>query len=221
MDNALSTTARKRRARSRRTAVNGPRKQRLAPADRRRHLLGVAADLLSRKGIDGLQFSEVAARAGVTRQCVYRFFGSRRELVLAVLQDFADDLTGRFGRGALASIPGSLDTVTRVFVEAVCDTIEAKGTGAWHLLDSKGPDLEVAKLGRKIQNDLVAPWHSRISETIGINEREAATLARMIVAAGRAALEQWYTGELTRKEAVRATTRGVTALLESFGNTRH
>lgn len=182
--------------------------------------MGVAADLLTRKGIDGLQFGEVAARAGVTRQCVYRFFGSRRELVLAVLQDFADELTARFGRGALASIPGSLDAVTRVFVEAVCDTIEAKGTGAWHLLDSKGPDPEVAKLGRKIQDDLVAPWHSRISETIGISKRESATLARMIVAAGRAALEQWYTGELTREEAVRATTRGVTALLESFSTAR-
>lgn len=183
-------------------------------------MLGVAAELLTRKGVDGLQFAEVAARAGVTRQCVYRFFASRQALVLAVLRDFADDLTARFGRGALASIPGSLDAVTRVFVEAVCDTIEAKGTGAWHLLDSKGPDPEVAKLGRKIQDDLVAPWHSRISETIGVSDREAATLARMIVAAGRAVLEQWYGGELTREEAVRDTTRGVTALLQAFSRPR-
>lgn len=182
--------------------------------------MGVAADLLTRKGIDGLQFGEVAARAGVTRQCVYRFFSSRRELVLAVLQDFADDLTARFGRSALASIPGDLDAATRMFVDAVCDTIEAKGTGAWHLLDSKGPDPEVAKLGRKIQDDLVSPWHPRISEALDISERDAATLARMIVAAGRAALEQWYDGELTRQEAARATTRGVSALLQSFRRSR-
>jgi AcrR family transcriptional regulator len=178
----------------------------------------VAAELLTQNGVDGLQFAEVAARAGVTRQCVYRFFSSRRALVLAVLQDFADDLTARFGRGALASIPGSLDAATHIFVEAVCDTIEAKGTGPWHLLDSKGPDPEVARLGRKILDDLVAPWHSRISETIGVSEREAATLARMIVAAGRAALEQWYSGELTREEAARDTTRGVTALLQAFSH---
>jgi len=139
-------------------------------------------------------------------------------LVLAVLQDFAEDLTARFGRGALASIPGSLDAVTRAFVEAVCDTIEAKGTGAWHLLDAKGPDPEVAKLGRKIQDDLVMPWHARISETIGVSDREAAMLARMIVAAGRAVLEQWYHGVLTREEAVEATTRGVSALLQAFSH---
>jgi AcrR family transcriptional regulator len=196
--------------------ANRRRRRRLSHTERREHLLGVAGDLLTRKGVEGLQFSEVAARAGVTRQCVYRFFASRRELVLAILQDFADDLTARFGRSALASIPGNLEAVTRVFVEAVCDTIEAKGAGAWHLLDSKGPDREVAKLGRKVQDDLVSPWHLRISETIGVSERETATLARMIVAAGRAALEQWHDGELTREEAVRDTTRGVTALLQAF-----
>jgi hypothetical protein len=38
----------------------------------------------------------------------------------------------------------------------------------------------------------------------------------MIVAAGRAALERWYTGDLTREEAVRDATRGVTALLHAF-----
>lgn len=175
---------------------------------------------MTSNGVDGLQFAEVAARAGVTRQCVYRFFASRRALVLAVLEDFSEDLTARFGRAALATIPGSLDTVTRVFVEAVCDSIQAKGTGAWHLLDSKGPDPEVARLGRKIQDNLVAPWHSRIAETLGVTDREAATLARMIVAAGRAALEQWYNGELTREEAVYDTTRGVAALLEAFSRTR-
>jgi len=180
----------------------------------------VAGELLTRKGIDGLQFAEVAARAGVTRQCVYRFFASRRALVLAVLEDFSDDLTVRFGRAALATIPGSFDAVTKVFVEAVCDTIDAKGTGAWHLLDSKGPDPDVARLGRKIQDDLVAPWHSRIAETLGVSDREAATLARMIVAAGRATLEQWYSGELTREEAVRDTTRGVAALLQAFSRPR-
>ncbi|MBI4515991.1 MAG: hypothetical protein HY699_09285 [Deltaproteobacteria bacterium] len=38
----------------------------------------------------------------------------------------------------------------------------------------------------------------------------------MIVAAGRVVLEQWYSGALTRAEAVRATTRGVSALLQAF-----
>jgi hypothetical protein len=42
------------------------------------------------------------------------------------------------------------------------------------------------------------------------------TLARMLVAAGRAAIELWCAGFLTRDEVVRDTTRGVSALVESF-----
>jgi hypothetical protein len=42
----------------------------------------------------------------------------------------------------------------------------------------------------------------------------------MMVAAGRAALEQWYSGDLTREEAVRDTTRGVAALLQAFSEKR-
>ncbi|MBI4515992.1 MAG: TetR/AcrR family transcriptional regulator [Deltaproteobacteria bacterium] len=101
---------------------------RLSPDERRRQLLQVAAELMTQRGIDAVQFAEVAAAAGVTRQLVYRFFPSRQALIMAVLEDFAGELTQRFGRGAARSIPGSLDEVTRVFVEAVCDTIEARGT---------------------------------------------------------------------------------------------
>ena len=38
----------------------------------------------------------------------------------------------------------------------------------------------------------------------------------MIVAAGRAALEEWYNGSLSREEVARFATRGVNALLKAF-----
>jgi AcrR family transcriptional regulator len=179
--------------------------------------LRVAAALMTARGVDGLQFAEVAAAAGVTRQLVYRFFPSRRALIMAVLEDYAEDLTARFARGALRS-SGSLDEVARVFVEATCDTIEDKGAGPWHLLDSKGPDPHIARLAQEILERLMAPWRSRIAQRLGMSEREAATAARMVVAAGRAVLELWCSGVLTREEAVRDTARGVSALLEAFGS---
>lgn len=191
-------------------------RQRLSPDERRKHLLQVAARLMTVRGVDAVQFPEVAAAAGVTRQLVYRFFPSRRALIMAVLEDFAEDLTQRLGRGAAFAMPDNLEAGTRLFVEAVCDTIEAKGAGPWHVLGSKGPDREVARLGEEIQNRLLRPWQVRIAETIGESEREAALVARMIVAGGRAALEEWYNGTLSREEVVRATTRGVSALLKAF-----
>jgi AcrR family transcriptional regulator len=176
----------------------------------------VAGAVLTRDGVDGVQFARVAAEAGVTRPLVYKFFRSRQELIIAVLEDFAAELAERFGRGAMRSIPGSNAEVARVFVEAVCDTIEQRGAGPWHLLDAKGPDPLVARRGQEILESIVAPWQARIASAAGTSEREAATLARMIVAAGRAVLELWCNGLLTREEAVRDTTRGVTALVGGF-----
>jgi hypothetical protein len=103
-----------------------------------------------------------------------------------------------------------------VFVEAVCDTIEAKGSGAWELLDARGPDPDVARLGQALQERVVAPWRTRIAERTGLSARETVVLAAMIVAAGRAVLERWYRGQLTRPQAVSYTTRGVSALLTAF-----
>jgi AcrR family transcriptional regulator len=214
------STQRLRSRRARRTAAAGaakPGRSRLAPADRRRALLRAAAALMTEGGVDAVQFAQVAQAAGVTRPLVYRFFPSRTALIIAVLEDFATELAHRFGRGTMESIPADQASAARVFVEAVCDTIEDRGAGPWNLLDTKGPDPQVARRARQILDEIVAPWQTHIAAVAGVGEREAATLARMIVAAGRAVLEQWCSGELTRAEAVRDTTRGVSALVAGFG----
>lgn len=189
---------------------------RLSGGERRRELLRAAAALMTRQGFDAVQFPEVARAAGVTRQLVYKFFPNRHALILAVLTDFADDLTQRFGNGAARALPGNVPDATRVFIEAVCDTIEAKGAGPWRLLDARGADAAVARLGREMEDRLLAPWHARIAVATGASKREVTALARMIAAAGRAVLELWSGGVLTRAEAVRDATRGVTALLDAF-----
>lgn len=189
---------------------------RLTSSERRRDLLRVAASLMTRHGVDGVQMAEVATTGGVSRQLVYRFFPSRPALLRAVLDDFADGLTREFGRHALDRLPSDVGEATRVYVDAVCDTIESKGAGPWHLLDSKGPDREIARLGQQIMRRLTLPWHARISRVTGSGERDAAIVARMLVAAARAALDLWCAGEISREEAVRHATRGVTALLETL-----
>lgn len=219
MANKLSTRKTVRRgASARRTGRPGKAARlRLAPADRRRELLRVAGRLMTEGGVDAVGFGQIAAEAGVTRPLVYKFFPSRTALIIAVLEDFASELNERFGRGTTRALPANAADAARVFVEAVCDTVEDRGTGPWHLLDAKGPDPQVAARAEQILDELVAPWRLAIATTAGVDEREAATLARMIVAAGRAVLELWCRGELTREEAVRDTTRGVSALVQGFG----
>ena len=190
-------------------------RRRLAPGERRSDLVRVAARLLTDRGVDAVQIGDLAAAGGVSRQLVYRFFRSRQAVIKAVLEDFADALTQEFGRRAMERLPADLDEATRVFVEAACDTIEARGAGGWHLLDAKGADPELRRLGRTFMDRLIAPWPGRISRVTGVGKREAAIVARMLVAAGRAVLDLWCAGEISRAEAVRYATRGMTALLKA------
>src|SRR5262245_17145899 len=112
---AISRTRAPRRGAPPPTSGAAPRRRLSAP-ERRRALLCVAGELMSSRGVDGVHLGAVAAAAGVTRPVVYRFFANRRALIIAVLEDFAADLTERFGRGAMRSIPGDNVEVTRVFV---------------------------------------------------------------------------------------------------------
>ncbi len=176
----------------------------------------VAGEILSRAGVDALQFTDVAEAAGVTRPVVYKFFATRGELVKAVLDDFQEELAQRFLAAADGRMPSSLEDATRIFIDAICDAIEAKGAGPWDLLGAKGPDAEIARLGAEAQARLMKPWYTHIAQATGASKREVATVSAMLVAAGRAVLERWYAGELTRAEAARDATRGVSALLAAF-----
>lgn len=192
--------------------------RRLAPDTRRQEIIDAAARLVSTAGPPAVQLARVAREAGITRQLLYRYFRNREALIVAVLEDFADDLARRFGHGAARMLPASVEAATRVFVEAVCDTIAAKGAGPWVLLDGQGPDPAIAALGRGLQERVVAPWRSQIAATTGMRARQVAVVTPMIVAAGRAALAAWYEGRIGRAAAVEYTTRGVSALLTAFAS---
>ncbi len=189
---------------------------RFSAEQRRQQILDVAAKLLTKHGVDGLLFTDLAAAAGVTRPVIYKFFPTRRALVMGVLEDFEATLRQRFMDSAAKRFPGTLEAITRLFVDAVCDTIESKGAGPWELLASNGPDPEIARLGRAIQERLVAPWRPRIAEMTGASPREVLSVSHMLVAAGRAVLALWYAGSLSREQAAKSATRGVSALLREF-----
>jgi len=122
--------------------------RRLSAEERRRQLLRAAGEVMTARGIDAVQFAEVAAAAGVTRQLVYRFFPSRQALIMGVLEDLAEDLTRRFGESAARSIPGSLEVGARLFVDA-CATRSRRRAPALAPARLAGSRSEVARLGRR------------------------------------------------------------------------
>jgi AcrR family transcriptional regulator len=196
--------------------TRGPaRLRRLLPKAREEQLLAVAARLLSEGGADRVQISEVAAAAGVTRPIVYKFFPNRQALIIGVLEDFEADMNRRFVAG-FHGMPGTMSEIAAIFVAAACDAIERHGPGAWQLLGGGGPDPEIARAAARIQRRMVEPWLPRIASVTRAGAREVSTLSKMLVAAGRAVLDSWIEGRLTRDEAVNFATLGISALLDAF-----
>jgi TetR/AcrR family transcriptional regulator len=56
------------------------------PAASRESLLGAAVAEFARKGFEGARVDEIAAGAGVNKQLVYHYFGSKQGLYLAALE---------------------------------------------------------------------------------------------------------------------------------------
>jgi len=189
---------------------------RLPPDQRREQLVAVAARLLTEQGPAHVQIKELAEVAGVTRPVVYRFFPTRLALVEAVLDDFLSDLERRFHGALIRSLGRPLPESAESFIGACCDTIEAKGLGAWRLMYARGADVEAARLGQAALARLLAPWLPRILELTGLDQQRVETVAAMVVAGGGAALDGWLEGRVKRAAAMRTATRCVTAILREF-----
>lgn len=189
---------------------------RVPAAARQRQLLDVAARILTEQGIEHVQITEVAERAGVSRPLVYRLFPTRRALVHALLEDYVGQLAERYQKALLHAWPGTLESVTAAFVAASCDAIEEQGSGPWLLLDARGADPELGRLGREILTRLVSPWQGHLSRLTGLTPRRAQRVLWMIVAAGRAALDGWIEGTVSRRAAAEDAVQAVSALLHAF-----
>lgn len=201
---------------STRGAPESEPRARVPPDARRRQLLDEAARILTEQGIEHLQITEVAERAGVSRPLVYRQFPTRQALVRALLEDFAALVDERFHRALLRALPGTVEAITTAFVQASCDAIEQRGAGPWQLLDARGTDPELSRLGREIFAGLLGPWQAELAGFLGTTPKRAKSQLWVIVAAGRAALDGWIEGGLTRAEAVRDATTAVSTLLVAF-----
>jgi AcrR family transcriptional regulator len=190
----------------------------MPPDARRRQLVTEAAHILTEEGLEHLQITEVAERAGVSRPLVYRLFPSRQALLRAVLEDFVARVGERFQRALVRALPGTVERIVAAFIEASCDAIADKGAGPWLLLDARGADPALARVGRAAFAELLGPWREQLAGFIGAPPRRAANVLWVIVAAGRAALDGWIDGTLSRAEAVSDATRAVTALLLAFSS---
>jgi AcrR family transcriptional regulator len=79
---------------------------RLGREQRVADILGAARDVFCDKGYEAAAVSEIAARLGVVEGTIYKYFDSKRELLLKVLDHWYEEMFGDYERD-LAAISGA------------------------------------------------------------------------------------------------------------------
>lgn len=188
---------------------------RLSPEDRREQLLRVTSEIVAADGVDMVRIPYVAAAAGVTRPVVYKFFPNRHELIKGVLEDFREEFARRTP-DILIDRSGEIGSIARVFIDAACDTIEAKGSGGWQLMRTVAPDAEIAAISRDFRNQLVAPWLAPLRELTGVDDSEARALSDMFLSGAGEIVQRWIDGEFSREQVATLLGRIILAVLIEF-----
>ena len=193
-----------------------PSRTRLSPEDRQQQLLRVTSDIIAADGVDNVRIPYVAAAAGITRPVVYKFFPNRHELIKGVLEDFREDFARRTPDIMQTEEDADIEGIARKFIDAACDTIEAKGSGGWQLLRSVGPDQEISEISKQFRGQLVQPWLIPLRELTGMDDAEAQALADMILTGAGEILQRWIDGEFSRQQVATLLARIILAVLNAF-----
>ncbi len=188
---------------------------RLSPEDRREQLLRVTSEIIAADGVDMVRIPYVAAAAGITRPVVYKFFPNRHELIKGVLEDFREEFARRTP-DISTDQTGEIGSIARVFIDAACDTIEAKGSGGWQLMRTVAPDAEIAVISKDFRGQLVAPWLGPLRELTGVDDAEARALADMFLSGAGEIVQRWIDGEFSREQVATLLGRIILAVLIEF-----
>ncbi len=189
---------------------------RLNPEDRQQQLLRVTSEIIAADGVDSVRIPYVASAAGVTRPVVYKFFTNRHELIKGVLEDFREDFASRTPNIVETDDAADIGSIARAFIDAACDTIEAKGSGGWQLLRSVGPDPEIAAVSKRFRGQLVEPWLLPLRDLTGVDDAVAEALADMMLSAAGEILQRWIDGDFSREQVATLLGRIILAVLIEF-----
>ena len=157
-------------------------RRRVRHADARRALLDAARELLERHAWHELPLDEVTTRAGLSRTVFYRHFDDRQQLLLALLDEIAEDLTAtglrwkESGGDRREEIAASLRELTATYV--------AHGRLLQALADAAAQDGAVRAVYATLADELSATVQERIAREIAAGRsavRDPREVARALV----------------------------------------
>jgi AcrR family transcriptional regulator len=195
------------------TTASEPRWRRLEPDERREQIFACAARLFGERPYSDVSTSDIAAEAGVARGLINHYFGTKRELYLAVIRRAVTMPTVD-----PADLPtGSLSDRAYVAVGWFLDMVVSQGK-LWLVATSEGigHDPEVEQILMEAERKSA----DRVLDAFGIPHDNAAwtqlnalvrAFAGMVKAAGR---EWLHRDELNRDQVHTLLHRSLIALIE-------
>lgn len=117
------------------------RRRRFPAAEARARILAAAERKLAEVGPEQLRLTELAAELGVSHQAILHHFGSREELVSAVLAH----AVARVNQRLADSMTGSSELSANTLLDMVAEYYRAEGrvrTLAWLVLSERAPQVQ-------------------------------------------------------------------------------
>ena len=191
-----------------------PKFSRLDPEQRRRQILDAANALFAERAYDEVSIEDIASAAGVTRGLVHHYFGGRKEVYIALVEQLGavreERLRRPVGRSARARVS---DTVSRWLdwtEENRAIYLATMGRGE----DIADPDVRrtVTDLVRRAVA-LLTTFHADIAE----DSPRLRYALECWTGLNRAATRRWLTGEATRETTHELIASTLEHVLRTFG----
>lgn len=187
-------------------AASAPRFSRLEADERRAQILAAARDAFAAGGLAGASMASMAEAAGVTRGLLNHYFGTKRELYLAVVADLAGEL-----RTLVRTDLGDLPVDERVERNAASwlDSV-GRNRELWRALlgvEAIGADPEVEAIMAAARDDVVERMAANQAGPDGPSD-ELRLVLRVYLGAAEAAAREWALRERATREQVHAVLVG-------------
>lgn len=162
----------------------------------REHILGVASDLFSSRGINATSVDTIVAEAGIAKVTLYKYFKSKEQLILEYLRQYDAKLWGKLSERMGAQDTASKDKLTGL-TNAVLDWIadpEFKGfafvNASVEFPESESPvHRSSVEFASTLRNTLAS-----MARDAGIQGAEALALQLSMVIEGTAITENMQRG---------------------------
>jgi len=127
-------------------------------------LVDAAIEVFAKKGFDGSSLEEIAETAGFTRGAIYSNFGSKEDLMLAVVERYNETLVGSFS-----------DTLERA-ADISQEEMTVSAAALWRDLIRRDPNLTALNLEFRVRALRDPAFRARFLELQHENDKHIAEL---------------------------------------------